>query len=90
MAIHGSIGEFDSDKETWTAYTERLQEYFVANDGDLAAKQRAILLSVCGAATYKLIRANTKIFDEIHVVQLMQDHHQPPPSFHRSFTRDRI
>ena len=86
MATHGSIGEFDSDKETWTAYTERLQEYFLANDVDVAEKQRAILLSVCGAATYQLIRdlvsparPNTKTFDEI--VQLVQDHHQPPPSF---------
>ena len=86
MATHGSIGEFDSDKETWTAYTERLQEYFLANDVDVAEKQRAILLSVCGAATYQLIRdlvsparPNTTTFDEI--VQLVQDHHQPPPSF---------
>ena len=86
MATHGSIGEFDSDKETWAAYTERLQEYFLANDADVAEKQRAILLSVCGAATYQLIRdlvsparPNTKTFDEI--VQLVQDHHQPPPSF---------
>ena len=56
MATHGSIGEFDSDKETWTAYMERLQEYFLANDVDVAVKQRAILLSMCGAATYQLIR----------------------------------
>ena len=30
MATHGSIGEFNSEKETWTAYTERLEEYFLA------------------------------------------------------------
>ena len=48
MAIHGSIGEFNSGKETWTAYTERLGEYFLANDIK-AAENRGILLSVCGA-----------------------------------------
>ena len=52
MAKHGSIGEFDGDRETWKSYTERLTQYFTANDVESAAKQRAILLSVCGPTTY--------------------------------------
>ena len=56
MARHGSIGEFDTDKEDWTSYTERLQQYFTANEVTDAAKQRAVLLSICGPATYQLIR----------------------------------
>ena len=47
---------------------------------------QAILLSVCGASTYQLIRdlvaperPSTKTFQE--VVQLVKEHHQPPPSF---------
>ena len=48
MAKHGSIGEFDSDCETWKSYTERLTQYFAANDVESADKQRAILLSICG------------------------------------------
>ena len=43
MATHGSIGEFDPEKEDWTSYTERVEEYFVANDVDDATKERAIL-----------------------------------------------
>ena len=48
MAKHGSIGEFDSDRETWKSYTEQLTQYFAANDVESADKQHAILLSVCG------------------------------------------
>lgn len=56
MAMHGTVGEFDHDKEDWVSYCERLVQYFTANDVNDAGKQRAILLSVCGAATYQLIR----------------------------------
>ncbi len=55
MATHGAFGEFESSKEDWTSYTERLEHYFEANDVNSAEKQRAILLSGCGALTYQLI-----------------------------------
>ena len=54
MATHGHIGQFDRGVEDWMAYCERLQQYFLANDVANADKQRAILLSVCGPATYQL------------------------------------
>ena len=54
--VHGSIGEFSTDREDWVSYTEHLIQYFVANgiseEGDT---RRAILLSSCGASTYQLI-----------------------------------
>ena len=54
MAIHhGVIGAFDSGVEQWQTYSERLEQ---ANDVEAPEKQRAILLSVCGPATYQLIR----------------------------------
>ena len=37
------------------SYSERLQEYFTANDIESAEKNKAILLSVVGAETYQLI-----------------------------------
>lgn len=81
----GVLGEFDSDKETWAVYTERVYLYFVANDIVDPQKKRAILLSSCGAGTYQLIRSlvapdkpTDRSLDEI--VKLVQDHHQPPPS----------
>ena len=52
MAVHGSIGEFSVGSETWVSYIERLQQYFVANDIKGDDRQRAVLLSVCGASTY--------------------------------------
>ena len=47
MATHGTLGEFDSNREDWTSYSERLEQYFQANDVESAEKQRAILLSDC-------------------------------------------
>ena len=85
VAKHGTIGEFDSNCEDWTSYTERLTQYFVANDVDNAAKKRAILLSICGASTYQLIRnlvapakPSEKTFDAL--VKLVKDHLHPPPA----------
>ena len=55
MAAHGKLEQFHVGQEEWDTYKECLQQYFVANDIDGAEKQRAILLSVCGQATYKVI-----------------------------------
>ncbi len=83
---HGAFGEFCPDEEDWIYYTEKLEQYFQANEVNAAEKQRAILLSVCGASTYQLIRdlvaparPSTNTFQQ--VVQLVKEHHQPPPSF---------
>lgn len=57
MARHGTIGSFSGEAEDWTAYTESLEHYFIANDITEPPK-KAILLSVCGTPTYKLIRPN--------------------------------
>ena len=85
MAVHGIIGEFQSTQEKWLSYTERLEQYFTANDIVGGDKQRAILLSSVGASTYQLIRnlispekPMEKSFDEI--VKVIAVHHQPPPS----------
>ena len=85
MANHGTIGPFEQGKEDWTSYSERLEQYFAANDVTDAGKQRAILLSSCGAPTYQVIRNLTapdkptaRTFKEI--VALVKDHYCPPPS----------
>ena len=85
MSSFNIVGEFDSAREDWLSYTERLQQFFAANDITNATKQRAILLSACGASTYQLIRnllapekPSTKSFDEL--VLLVQNHLQPLPS----------
>ena len=85
MATHGQIGEFNSQREDWISYSERLEEYFIANEIESANKKKAILLSVVGAATYQLIRSlvapaklKEKSFEDL--VTLVQEHHQPIPS----------
>ena len=54
--MHGSIGEYRSEREEWDSYVKRLDQYFVANDVTNAAKKKALLLSLCGAETYTLVR----------------------------------
>ena len=85
MATHGHVGEFNSDSENWTLYCERLEQYYTANEITDATKQRAIFLSVCGAATYQLIRSlvapkmpTDSSFAEL--VKLVADHNTPLPS----------
>ena len=56
MAAHGRFGEFNPQREDWTSYTERLQECFIANGLEDAAKKKAVLLSIVGAETYQLMR----------------------------------
>ena len=85
MAVHGAVGQFNEDAEEWPAYCERLMHYFTANDVKTDEKRRAILLSVCGAHIYQLVRSLVspetpadKTFEEI--VKLVRDHLTPPSS----------
>ena len=55
MATVGSLSEFVEEDGNWVEYIERLQHFFLANNIYDEGKQRLILLSVCGAKTYKLI-----------------------------------
>ncbi len=82
---HNPIGAFDSTTESWMAYTERLEQFFIATDVASADKKRALLLSGCGPHTYSILqdivlpaKPSEKTFDEL--CQLMQDHQQPPPN----------
>ena len=84
--IHGTIGEFNSTQEDWASYTERLQQYFAANNV-AEDKQKAILLSACGIATYRLIKnlmapvnPADKVVTFAQLVKLVRDHHNPKPS----------
>ena len=47
---------FDCEQsESWPTYTERLEQYFAANDITSAAKKVAVLLTVVSLKTYGLI-----------------------------------
>ncbi|XP_024921034.1 uncharacterized protein K02A2.6-like [Cynoglossus semilaevis] len=85
MATFGAVGEYVEGDEDWTEYEERLGHFFDANGITEEARKRSILLSVCGAKTYKLIRnlATPQKPGEIpyaNLVKLVRDHHNPKPS----------
>ena len=85
MATHSRLREFNPAVEDWISYAERLEFYFTANEVQEADKQRAVLFSVCGAATYKLIKnllASAKPSDTSFkdIVKLLTEHYQPKPS----------
>ena len=83
MTLIGKMEEYDK-KESWIEYTERLEQYFATNKITDSGKKRAVLLSVCGAKTYKLIRnlvnprkPTDKSFAEL--VNLVKNHLNPRP-----------
>ena len=58
MAVAVAIGKvhpFRPEQDDWNMYVERLGHLFVANGITGADKKRAILLSVIGDGTYKLL-----------------------------------
>ncbi|KAJ7993898.1 hypothetical protein DPEC_G00259470 [Dallia pectoralis] len=52
----GTLAAFDGKEQSWEEYCEILEQFFEANGIDDGEKQRTILISVVGPATYKLIR----------------------------------
>lgn len=83
MALFRRIDEFKSENEQWSAYIERMEQFFEAND-EGEEKQLATLLSVMSAATYGLLRnlvqprnPKDKTFDEI--VAILKEHYEPKP-----------
>jgi len=69
----------------WRAYVERLDQYFVANAIVDAGRKCAILLSMCGASTYQLIRdlvSLVKPADKTYVelVAIVTKHYNLTPS----------
>ena len=79
----GNVGEYNELTETWKSYTERVAQFFVANQ---VANDRKVpaLLAIMGGKTYGLLRnltmpenPSTKSYDEI--VKLLKDHLSPKP-----------
>ncbi|XP_059201274.1 uncharacterized protein K02A2.6-like [Centropristis striata] len=83
MALFGRIDDFKPENEPRSAYIERLEQFFVAND-IADDKKVATLLSVMGATTYGLLRnlvrprkPKDKTFGEI--VTVLKEHFEPKP-----------
>ena len=56
MASHGHLREFDLIHSDWKSYMKHAKQYFTTNNVTDNTKQRAILLSACGVATYRLLK----------------------------------
>ena len=73
--------------DDWEDCTDRMKQYFVANKIDTyedAERRRAVLLTVCGAPTYSLIKdllalgkPSDKSYEEF--VNLVKRHDHPQP-----------
>ena len=85
MATFGRIEAYDATADHWTHYIERLEFFFVANDITTDDKKKAVMLSVCGAETYKLFRSlsapdkpSDKSYTDLKTV--IQAHLSPTPN----------
>ena len=84
-AVFGTISEFDSKKEDWIQYVERLNHYFTANQVDSQERKKAILPTSVGPAAYRLLRklvAPQKLDEKTlkELVDKMKEHDGPDPS----------
>ena len=85
MVSFDQIKEFDSTVESWTLYTEHLEQFFLTNGITEADRQRAIFLTIPRPATYALLRnllspvvQTSKTLQEI--IEPFNAHFNPAPS----------
>ena len=83
-AVYGKVDSFDSKKEDFQLYVERLNHYFVANSITEEGKKRAIFCTVVGETTYKLLRSlihPTKVEDKTYaeLCDVLLKHFRPTP-----------
>ena len=83
--FQGHIPNFSGVPDDWEIYTEQLTHYFTASGNDDADKKRAILLSTCGTAAYKLLKtlvapANLSTMSFEDLVKKALEHYNPQPS----------
>ena len=79
----GNTGEFSELTETWKSYTERVKQYFMANEISDDRKVPA-LLALMGEKTYSLLWNVTSPYDPATkgfdaIVKLLDNHISPKP-----------
>ena len=83
-ATLGHVEPFDLNKDDWSRYTERLGQFFVANDVKDDAKKVAVFLTVIGSKAYDLLHSllapevpSSKKYEEL--VAVLGEHLNPKP-----------
>ena len=84
-AVFGKVEEFDSDKDDWLTYVERVNHFLKANSITGNEQKQAVFLSVIGPSTYKLLKsllAPEKPGDKPYknLVKKLTEHFNPTPS----------
>ena len=85
MSLFGNIGEFIEEKESWTQYIERLNQFFRANDIINEEKKAVIFLSTIGSSGYKILGNLLPPKKPVEVsyarmVEVMKSFYNPTPS----------
>ena len=80
----GQVEAFQLGVGDWELYTERLEQYFVANGITEEAKKLAVFLTVIGSKTYALlsdllapVKPATKSYTEL--LEVLKNHLKPKP-----------
>ena len=81
----GHMDPCDENKEYWCTYSERLEQFFDANDDDIKdPKKVSSLITFLGSKTYKLLKSLTtpakpaeKSYDDL--VKILSGHLAPEP-----------
>lgn len=84
MVQFGQLSEFDTSKEDWIQYAERLT-FFMANSIVDEDKKRAIFLTVIGLATFRHLKSlispeKPEDFTFKDLVEKSKEHYCPAPS----------
>ena len=88
MSSGGTLGhmeEFDGTKGDWPLYAEWLEHFFAAKGITDEGKQRAVLLFVIGATTYRILRnvvCPSKPGEKTYaaLAEALSQHFKPKPS----------
>ena len=80
----GSLDPFDAAKEDWSAYTERFEQFILANGVEGEKKIVATFLTIVGSKTYNLLRdllapekPSSRKYAEL--IEVLQKHYEPKP-----------
>ena len=86
--VIGQVEAFQVGEDDWEQYTERLEQYFVANAIETAERKLAVFLTVVGAKAYSLLsdllapaKPASKSYAELKAVMkaVMKAHLKPKP-----------
>ena len=57
MAVFGKVDSFELKSGDFVEYTERVEQFFIANEIEDANKKTRVFITVAGAETYSLLHS---------------------------------